>query len=244
MRALGGFILLVAAWALLSATGWINPAFLASPAEVWHAFWRMAAGGLLGADLRATALRVVEGAGLACALGVPLGLLLGGLPGAYAWLEGSFDFLRSVPPIVAYPLCILILGTSDASRVAVVVFGCVTVMVVHAAAAVAHIPPVRLASVRQMGAGRLQVLRLVVLPEALPHLFLGMRTVVSLAIIIVVVTEMLVGAAHGLGSRLVEAQMAYRTGEVYAEIILVGALGFGVNHVLAWLERRLIHWRA
>lgn len=244
MRLLLGLAGLLAAWAAVAWTGWVNPMFLATPGEAWRAGESMAAEGRLSADFAATLKRVGMGVGLACALGLPLGFLLGYYRRAYGVLEGAFDFLRSIPPIVVYPLAILMLDVHDASRVAVVVFGCVTVLVMQVAAGVAMVPPARLESVRLMGASSWALMRHVILPETLPHVFVALRTVCSLGLIIVVVTEMLAGAPEGLGARVVNAQMSYRTDELYAEIVLIGMLGFGVNHVLAGLERRVVHWKA
>lgn len=243
MRAAAGFAGLLALWAVLAASGLVNPLFLASPAETLRAALELARSGRLAEDLGATGARMVAGVGLASLIGIPLGLALGYFRAGWEMAEGAVDFLRSIPPIVVYPLFLLSLGVSDASRVAVVVFGCTTVLVMHLAAAAGSVPEARLASVRLMGATPLQTLRLVVLPEALPHLFVGLRTIVSLGLIIVVVTEMLVGAPSGLGTRVVNAQMAYRTDELYAEIAVIGLLGLGLNHLLAWAEARVVHWR-
>lgn len=243
MRAAAGFAGLLALWALVAASGLVNPLFLASPGEVLGKTLEMLGSGRLAGDLGATGARMLAGVGLATLVGVPIGLALGSLRACWGYAEGALDFLRSIPPIVVYPVFLLAFGMSDASRVAVVVFGCSAVLIMHLAAAAGAVPQVRLASVRLIGATPWQTLRLVVLPEALPHLFVGLRTIASLGLIIVVVTEMLVGAEQGLGTRVINAQMAYRTDELYAGIVVIGLLGFSLNHLLAWLEARVVHWR-
>jgi NitT/TauT family transport system permease protein len=79
--------------------------------------------------------------------------------------------------------------------------------------------------------------------DALPQIFAGVRVALSMGIIIGIVTEMLVGAQYGLGSRVINAQTSYATPELYFTVILVGLTGFFTNKLLIRLENRIVHWK-
>ena len=81
------------------------------------------------------------------------------------------------------------------------------------------------------------------LPEAAPQLFLGMRTGISLALILVVVSEMLIGSNRGLGKVIADMRYTDDTPRLYAAIVVAGAIGFFYNALVAFAEQQLVHWR-
>ena len=101
----------------------------------------------------------------------------------------------------------------------------------------------RVTAAKIMGASWYQILSKVVIFDALPHICVGIRVALSMGVIVGIVTEMLVGTKHGLGSRVVYAQTSYATPEMYFTIILVGLIGFVMNDLLIVLERKTIHWK-
>ena len=82
----------------------------------------------------------------------------------------------------------------------------------------------------------------VMLLESLPQTFVGLRNGVSLALVIVVVAEMLIGSTDGLGNRVFEAQQLFAMPDMYAAIFAAGALGYGLNLLFLLVERRFVHW--
>jgi NitT/TauT family transport system permease protein len=82
----------------------------------------------------------------------------------------------------------------------------------------------------------------VTLLESLPQTFVGMRTGVSFALVIVVVGEMFIGSTDGLGQRVLNAQMVFDMPEMYATIFAAGVLGYGLNLCFILIERRFVHW--
>jgi NitT/TauT family transport system permease protein len=81
------------------------------------------------------------------------------------------------------------------------------------------------------------------LPEAAPQIFLGMRTGISLALILVVVSEMLIGSNRGLGRVIADMRYTDDTPRLYAALIVAGAIGFFFNILISFIERQLVHWR-
>jgi NitT/TauT family transport system permease protein len=93
-----------------------------------------------------------------------------------------------------------------------------------------------------MGASPLRVLFDVMLWEAMPQILVGMRSGVSLALVIVVVAEMFIGSTDGLGQRVIVAQSLFESGLMYGVIFVAGALGYLLNLSFLLLEKRFIHW--
>lgn len=84
---------------------------------------------------------------------------------------------------------------------------------------------------------------LVDIPEAAPQIFLGLRTGISLALILVVVSEMLIGSNHGLGKVIADMRYTDDKGRMYAALITTGMIGFACNKLLMLIEKKTIHWR-
>jgi NitT/TauT family transport system permease protein len=83
---------------------------------------------------------------------------------------------------------------------------------------------------------------IVILLESLPQTFIGLRSGASLALVIMISAEMLIGSIDGLGLRIFEEQQLFDMPGMYAGIFCAGALGYGFNLVLQLVERRFVHW--
>ncbi|WP_300154103.1 ABC transporter permease [Solidesulfovibrio sp.] len=242
VRPLCLLLVLVVLWQAVALLGLVNPMFLPSPAEVWDKARHLSREGRFLGDVAATLWRALAGFGLAFCLGAPGGLVVGASEKLFACFELPIDYFRSIPPVVAFPLALLLFGIGEASRIAVVAFGCLPILLVTVAAGVRSGPRLRRDVARCMGAGRLRLFWSVIVPGALPSIFVGTRVALSMAVIIAVVTEMLVGARFGLGGRVTAAQIAYDTPELYCDIIVVGLAGLAINKLCAALQARVVHW--
>lgn len=234
--------LFIFAWWLASALELVDPFFLPPPFAAFEALWEMVVSGGILPDLGATVTRVAAAVLIAAVAGVPLGLLLGSVEKVYRSMEFVIDFFRSIPATALFPLFMLIFGVSDATKIAAAAFAALLIVVFNTAYGVLHAQELRKLAVRIMGAGRLQVFRLVLFRESLPQTFIGLRGAVSVALVIVVVTEMFIGTQAGLGRRIIDAQITYEIKSMYAVILLSGLLGYLLNACLLLLERRFLHW--
>jgi NitT/TauT family transport system permease protein len=237
------FIILILLWQILSMSGLINPMFLSSPLETAKEGTRLFAEGKIFVDLGYSLFRIIYGFLLALLIGIPLGLFFGYYGKAYIYVESLIDFFRSIPPIVTFPLALLIFGIGEESRIAVIFFGCVLIMILNSSLGVIYSQKIRVNVAKIMGAKWYQIISRIVIFDALPQIFVGIRVSLSMAIIIGIVTEMLVGVKYGLGSRVIYAQTAYATSELYFTIILIGLIGFVINKLLILLENRIVHWK-
>ncbi|MDB5928690.1 MAG: taurine transporter permease [Polaromonas sp.] len=229
-------------WDLVVRLGLIKAILLPSPAATLMALFTGLAGGPLLLDFGVTVLRTLEAFTIAAVVGVPLGVLLGSNEKAYRSVEFLIDFFRSTPSSALIPLFLLIFGVSDINKVAIAAFGALLIVVFNSAYGVINARKQRVMAARVMGASRWQVFKDVLIWESLQPSFVGLRSAVSMALVIVIVAEMFIGSDAGLGHRIIDAQQVLNVKSMYAAILAAGALGYGLNILFLVAERRIVHW--
>lgn len=234
-----GFILL---WWAATALKLADPVLLPSPAETLAETIRGFSTGTLWDDLARTVLRTLQSFAIAALIGVPLGIALGAKERVYRAVEFVVDFFRSTPASALFPLFLILFGVGEGTKIAVAAFGAALVILFNAAYGVMNARRTRVLAARVMGASEARILWDVLLWEAMPQILVGMRAGLSLALVIVVVAEMFIGSADGLGQRVMVAQSLFETGLMYGVIFLAGALGYLLNLAFLLLEKRFVHW--
>ncbi|SDX25833.1 NitT/TauT family transport system permease protein [Variovorax sp. YR634] len=237
-----GPVVLFIVWDLVVRLGFIKPILLPTPADTIAALITGLAGGPLLTDFAMTVWRTVQAFVIAAAIGVPLGVLLGSNEKAYRSVEFLIDFFRSTPSSALIPLFLLIFGVSDVNKVAIAAFGALLIVVFNSAYGVINARKQRVMAARVMGASRWQVFKDVLIWESLQPSFVGLRSAVSMALVIVIVAEMFIGSDTGLGHRIIDAQQVLNVKSMYAAILAAGALGYALNILFLIAERRIVHW--
>ena len=167
---------------------------------------RELAGPMLWLDVGATLARLLVGVAIATVVGWALGLALGRSERVWRRVEPLVDFVRAIPPVLAFPVCLILFGYSEQARVAAIVFGTTGIIVLHVASGLARAPVARRDTARLAGLRGLGLVLRVDVFETLPSLLLGARIALTAGLIVSVVSEMLVGCEHGLGARAVAAR--------------------------------------
>lgn len=233
---------LVVLWYVVCWSRLINPLFLPPPHAVALEFGQLFLTVAMWKDIVWTLWRIVLGFVLAALIGIPVGLIMGQSPKVYSASEILVDFFRSLPALAIFPLLMFFFGIGDAAKIATTVFGCSLVVAINSYYGVTQSKPTRKIVATLMEATGFEIFMRVTLMDALPQIFVGMRTSLSLAVIIIVVTEMFVGTQTGIGHRIFEAQLTYRVPEMYASITSAGLIGYGLNKGFVVLEQRVVHW--
>uniref|UniRef100_E6PK65 Putative ABC-type transport system, permease component n=1 Tax=mine drainage metagenome TaxID=410659 RepID=E6PK65_9ZZZZ len=239
---LSGPLALLLLWQVAVSSHWVNPVLLPSPGATTMALWNSLVDGSMWPDLRSTLLRTFEAFALAAVIGVPLGVALGSAPAVYRSVEFLVDFFRSTPSSALIPLFMLLFGLSDLNKVAISAFAAVLLILFNSAYGVMNARKTRVLAVKVMGVSRWHVFKDVLLLESLPQTFVGLRTGVSMALVIVIVAEMFIGSDTGLGQRIINAQQVLNIKGMYAAILLTGVLGYVLNLLFSLIERRFVHW--
>jgi NitT/TauT family transport system permease protein len=136
----------------------------------------------------------------------------------------------------------LIFGITDINKIAIAAFAAVLVILFNSAYGVMNAKKTRVMAAKTMGISNFHIFKDVLLMESLPQTFVGLRTGVSLALVIVIVAEMFIGSEAGLGHRIIDAQQVFNIKDMYSSILITGALGYGLNLIFMATEAKLVHW--
>jgi ABC-type nitrate/sulfonate/bicarbonate transport system permease component len=237
-----GPIVLFILWDLAVRTGMIKALLLPPPLDALGALVNGLWGGPLLKDFGVTVWRTVQAFVIAAVIGMPLGVLLGSNEKAYRSVEFLVDFFRSTPSSALIPLFLMIFGVSDINKVAIATFGAFLIVVFNSAYGVINARKQRVMAAKVMGATRWQVFKDVLIWESLQPSFVGLRSAVSMSLVIVIVAEMFIGADSGLGNRIINSQQVMNVRDMYASILAAGVLGYSLNILFLLLERKIVHW--
>ncbi|MEM1344819.1 MAG: ABC transporter permease subunit [Pseudomonadota bacterium] len=237
-----GPLVLLGLWQIAWAFDLVDARLLPSPADTLADTAVALVFGDVLADLWATTVRVAYAFASAAIVAVPLGIVLGVNDRVYRAVEFIIDFFRSTPATALFPLFLLLFGLGDFSKIAVASFAAMLVIVFNVAYGVMNARETRLLAARSMGASPLRIFADVVFYETLPQTFVGLRTAVSLALVVIIVAEMFIGATDGMGHRIIDAQISYDLTDMYGSILITGALGYVLNLAFLLTESRLVHW--
>jgi ABC-type nitrate/sulfonate/bicarbonate transport system permease component len=196
----------------------------------WSALW---------ATLEAWILGFMLGAVVA----IPLGIAIGTSPTTYRSVRLLIEFIRPIPAIAVLPLAVLLWGVGLEMKVYIVAFGAFFPLLFQAIYGVQDVDPVARDTVRAYGLSRFQIFRHVSVPSAMPYIATGIRLAATLALIITVGQEFLVGNS-GLGYQINEARYASDSPKMYALIVAIGVVGLTLTIGLRRGERRVMHWHA
>jgi NitT/TauT family transport system permease protein len=208
-----------------------------TPLEVLRGILELAERGLLAKYVVASLFRVTWGFGLAVAVGVPLGLLLGWFERAFLALNPLIQVLRPISPIAWIPLAILWFGVTDRAPIFLIFLASVFPITVATVAAVRNLEPVYVRAARNFGLGRGELFRRVILPAALPQILTGVRIALGIAWLVVVAAEM-IAVNSGLGYLIIDARNAGKRYDlVVAGMLLIGGIGLVLDLVVRRIER-------
>lgn len=236
-----GLLGLLGGWTVLSGAMGSDSFLLPTPAGTWRAGVEQWRSGDLSVDLTASLRRVGIGYGISLALGVVLGVLVGSFRSAEAFLEPQMGLLRYIPASALTPLFLLWLGIDEAPKIGLIIVGTVFFNVLMIADVARNVPKELVNASYTLGAGRLTVLRRVILPHSYPGIIDVARINLAAAWLMLVVAELL-AAQEGLAFRVVRAQRFRDVDTMFAMLIVFGLIGLVSDLVLRQLRRRTAPW--
>jgi len=243
LRAAGwaGVLAVAVAWQLASLA-LDRPAFPTFTAAL-GAVGQVVTGPALTADVLPSLARALTGFAISAVAGTIIGLTLGYLRGLGDYCTAVIDFLRSIPAPLLIPLAIVLLGLGGRMVVAVVVAAAIWPVLINAFDAARRTEPLYLDTARSCGIRGATLLRIVLLPAALPMVMAGLRIALSTSLAVLVVAEML-GASSGIGYFIQQAQQTFQIPQTYAGIIVLAAVGWFLDTVFLLAEHRLLRWES
>lgn len=228
-------------WALVLET---KSVIFPTPLQVWQAIVDLAQHGELWGHIGSSLFRVGVGFSLAVLVGVPLGLFMGWVKGAYTTLNPMVQILRPISPIAWIPLAILWFGVGDVSPIFLIFLASVFPAIVQTAAAVHTIEPQYILAAENFGVSRRKLFLQVVIPAVLPQIIVGMRISLGVAWLVVVAAEM-IALRSGLGYLIIDSRNAgNRYDLVVAAMIIIGITGLLLDGTMRRLEKvKAVRWR-
>ena len=192
-------------------------------------------------DVVPSLLRLLGGWAAAGVVGVVIGLMLGRSDKLQDYFSPTISFLRSIPPPALLPVFLVLFPLGTPMQLATIIFGVVWPVLLNTIDGAHTLDETVVETTRSMRLSKPRFLATVVLPAALPKIFAGLRVSLSLALILMVISE-LVGSTNGIGYQMILAQRNFSLPEMWAGIVLLGILGYVLNVLLLAVQNRVIGW--
>jgi len=235
-----GFLLL---WELVPRVGIVEPRFLPPASEViaalitdfgLTAFWVA-----VGETMLAWAIGLV----MAIVLAVVLGFIIGSSMFLRKFTNSTVEFLRPIPSVALIPLAVLLFGVKIESTLMLVVYASFWQVFIQVLYGVADVDNVAMQTAKSYGLGSMARVRHVVFPTALPYLMTGIRLAASVALILAITAELVIGSP-GLGREIALAQSGGAISGMYALVLATGLIGVVINLLMRFIERKTLSWHS
>ncbi|PZW66877.1 taurine transport system permease protein [Pseudomonas sp. URMO17WK12:I1] len=245
VAAFGTLAALASLWWLATHLGWIDTIFLPAPEQLLAALKSLLHDGYLDATLwqhLSTSLwRVLVALLAAVITAVPLGIAMGLNPTLNAALDPLVEFYRPIPPLAYLPLMVIWFGIGELSKVLLIYLALFAPLLIATVGGVRRVDKARIQAVRCLGASRLQVVRHVILPSALPDILTGLRIALGVGWSTLVAAE-LIAANQGLGFMVQSAAQFLATDVVVVGILLIAGIALAIELGLRALQKRFASW--
>jgi ABC-type nitrate/sulfonate/bicarbonate transport system permease component len=236
-----GLLGLFAVGEVLPRAGFVSREFFPTSSDIGQALWAELGRG----DFWAAVVDTVQGWALGLAIAVVAGIVIGVLIGSSRrvteYTASTIEFLRPIPSVALIPLAVLLFGTQIESKLLLVVYAAFWQMLIQVLYGVQDVDPVAADTARTYRLGAWARVRYVTWPTALPYVMTGLRLAASVALILAVTAELVIGNP-GIGQRLAVAQSSGAVATAYALVVVTGLLGVIVNVVFRAVERKALAW--
>ncbi|HWK94515.1 MAG TPA: ABC transporter permease [Pseudolabrys sp.] len=236
-------IVLLSVWQLLSSTGILDGRFVPSPVSIARVGFDMAQSGELAQHLKASFVRLGAGFAIGAALGVTVGVLMG----LSRWLRAALDPIVAavypIPKISLLPLVMIFLGLGEASKIFIIAFAVFFIVLLNSMAGVLTLDKIYFEAAKNFRAPWYKLFWRVVLPGALPLIFVGLRLAIGVALILIVAAEF-VAARAGIGYLIWSSFEVMKVEAMFVGIIIITMIGLITTAILKEIERRILPWKA
>jgi ABC-type nitrate/sulfonate/bicarbonate transport system permease component len=229
------------AWELFARSGKVTPFMLPPFSVVATRIYADAMNGILWINLGLTMARAMAGFFISAVGGVLLGVLMSRSKIAHWFFDPVISVGFPMPKIAFLPIIILWLGVYDTAKISIVVFDAIFPVVTATLAGLASVDKVLLWSGRNMGASEREIMWQIMLPAALPQILTGLQVALPIALIVTIIAEMVM-SGYGLGGAMMNASRYANSPGVFAGIVEIAVVGYGLIKLMALIRRRLLVW--
>ena len=233
---------LLAIWELICQSGVVSSLFLPAPTAIISALMQMIADGEIGVSLAASLYRILAGFFIGSLVGLAVGLVTG--TSALMDKIGTpiVNAIYPIPKIALLPLFILWLGIGELSKVTIIALGVFFPVAMNTYSGVKNVDTLLLKVAASFNASWWMTMKSVVLPNALPMIFAGLRLAAGTSLLLLVAAEM-IAAQVGIGALILHYGDLMITDRLMAGVIVLSLLGLVFNLILQFLERKAIPWK-
>ncbi|MEO7853957.1 MAG: ABC transporter permease [Rubrivivax sp.] len=235
------WLVIVALWYGVRASGLVNPALVPAPHQVLQRFVELASG-RLALDVWMSTQRVVIGVTLGVTLAVPVGFCLGWYKGLRSFIDPVINFFRALPPIALIPLVIVYFGIGEIAKTVILFYASFFAGVIVMYEGIAQISPIYIRVARTLGARDTEIFAKVIVPLTVPHILTAIRVALGVAWATLVASE-LIAAQQGLGALIQDASAFFQLDIIYVGIICIGLIALCMDLGLRAASRRLVAWQ-
>ncbi|XKH55039.1 ABC transporter permease [Citricoccus nitrophenolicus] len=233
-------VILVLIWYVSTALGEKN-FFVPTPALLVETFFETWTGDRITTDVIPSLTRLLFGIAGSIIIGIVGGLLIGSVRWLRALTEPTLEFFRAIPPTVLIPVLMLLIGIGDDMKVAVIISGALWPILLNTIEGVRSMDEVLADTTHTYGIKGFNRVRYLILPSAMPQIMAGIRQSLSIALILMVISEMF-AASSGLGFTIVQFQRSFAIPEMWSGIVLLGIIGVIMSFIFQLIERNVLRW--
>jgi ABC-type nitrate/sulfonate/bicarbonate transport system permease component len=241
LRGAVGFLVFLSVWEKLPDVGLLPARYFPPFHAVLTALVQDLGSAVFWRSVSYTAQAWFIGLVIAFAAASLVGLVLGSIPVLWRYTESTIEFLRPIPSVALIPLAVLMFGIDMKSALLLIIYASFWQILIQILYGVKDVDPVALDTARMYGLGRWSRIRHVAWPTALPYAITGFRLGASVALVLAVTAELVIGNP-GIGHQVALAQSALALPEMYSLVIVAGVMGVLVNILARTLERKVLAW--
>lgn len=242
-KGLAGIVAAVLVWEFGRVIGVLPPRLAPSVGEITEAIGEgFSSSGALAEALLVTIRAWALGMAAAIAVAVPLGAAIGLSRWVDAVTHVLVEFVRPIPAVALIPVAIVVFGLQVSMQVSLIAFACIWPILFSTRYGVRNVDQLLHDTARVMGVSSAGRAWKVTAPAALPAVFTGIRTSASVGIVVAIAAQIVAGTP-GLGFQLSRMQQGGNVPGAFAALVVTGLLGYTVNVVMEWAERRLAGWQ-
>ena len=225
-------------WQLLS-TFIFNPFLIPPPLEVIRTAIPMMMSGEIFADVSISMSRILVGFFSGSLIGVIFGVLLGRIRLLHDLLDPIMELLRYLSPTAMIPIAVIWFGIGELSKYFLIFWGTFFIVLINTTAGVWRAPIARQRAAECLGANRLQIFLMVVIPSAVPYIVTGMRVAMASSFMSIIPAEIL-AADSGIGYLLQKSSMLLQTNRIFVALLTICILGFAVDRMFRFFVQRVL----
>jgi ABC-type nitrate/sulfonate/bicarbonate transport system permease component len=225
-------------WQLLS-TFVFNPFLIPPPLEVIRTAIPMMMSGEIFADVSISMSRILVGFFSGSLIGVIFGVLLGRIRVLHDLLDPIMELLRYLSPTAMIPIAVIWFGIGEMSKYFLIFWGTFFIVLINTTAGVWRAPITRQRAAECLGANRLQIFLMVVIPSAVPYIVTGMRVAMASSFMSIIPAEIL-AADSGIGYLLQKSSMLLQTNRIFVALLTICILGFAVDRLFRFFVQRVL----